>query len=514
MRHELGGETLAGASDGTDDEWTRTSGGGDLACADEGPPSAATTDAAAVDTTTDVPFVSALVITYNHERYIGEALDSILLQKTTFPFEIIVSEDCSTDRTVEIVESYRERYPGRIQLIRSEVNLHGNEVVLRAVRMARGRYVTFLDGDDYWVSPNKLQVQADFMEAHADSAISYHDVERITDEGEVLRVIRGIGHRGTIDDLIAGNFIVSCSVMLRRSALLDMPDWVPSMPVGDWPLYLLAARFGFVDHVPDIVSRYRVHGESYWATRPLAEQLLLGLCMQIELEAHMGSDYAPLFDRSRRNTARHVLATVLNEKSDPQPEPATDVEKRLQQAEMAVATGRVRLFELSNRINEAEVERSRSEQRVSETLDLLRRTEADRQATQDRLAAVETRAANLSDQLQRSEANAADLTSQLQRSEAAAADLSSQLQRSEAKAADLTSELQRSEAVVADLNGQLHHLVGETQSAGMHGRALQDALGAAQSRLRRRRRREKRAVIGLGLVIAGLSAIILHLYSL
>ncbi len=183
-----------------------------------------------------VPAVSAIIVTYNHERYIRQALDGVLSQQTTFPFEIIVSEDRSTDDTAEIVESYVARFPDRIRFIRSEVNLRDNEVVFRAMRMAHGRYITFLDGDDYWVSTNKLQAQVDFMEANPDSAITYHDVERVTDDGEVVRVMRGLGHRGTIADLIKGNFIGTCSVMLRRSAVAEVPDWIKTLPAGDWPL--------------------------------------------------------------------------------------------------------------------------------------------------------------------------------------------------------------------------------------------------------------------------------------
>jgi glycosyltransferase involved in cell wall biosynthesis len=100
--------------------------------------------------------VSVLVVTYNHARFVREALDSALAQRLPQPFEILVSEDCSTDGTREIVQEYAERRPHLIRLLLSERNLHSNQVVARGFRAARGRYLALLDGDDYWTDEGKL----------------------------------------------------------------------------------------------------------------------------------------------------------------------------------------------------------------------------------------------------------------------------------------------------------------------------------------------------------------------
>ena len=119
----------------------------------------------------DVPLkVTVLVMTYNHAGFIAQALDSVLTQRTGFHYEILISEDRSTDGTRETVISYAEKHPGRIRLLLSERNLHSNTVVSRGIRVARGEYVALLDGDDYWVSPDKLQKQVDFLDAHPEIA--------------------------------------------------------------------------------------------------------------------------------------------------------------------------------------------------------------------------------------------------------------------------------------------------------------------------------------------------------
>ena len=98
-----------------------------------------------------------IIPTYNHERFIAQALESVIAQRTDFDFEIIVSEDCSTDSTRQIILDWKARYPDRIRLILSDRNVHSNEVVARAFRAARGTYVALLDGDDFWTYSKKLQ---------------------------------------------------------------------------------------------------------------------------------------------------------------------------------------------------------------------------------------------------------------------------------------------------------------------------------------------------------------------
>src|SRR3954469_6898978 len=117
--------------------------------------------------------VSIIIVTYNHDKYVIQALESILAQKTTFPFEILISEDCSTDKTREIVMQYAERNPERIRLFLSECNINTNFVVSRAIAAARGDYLALLDGDDFWISEAKLQQQAEFLDQRPEFSLCF-----------------------------------------------------------------------------------------------------------------------------------------------------------------------------------------------------------------------------------------------------------------------------------------------------------------------------------------------------
>lgn len=110
--------------------------------------------------------VSVVMATYNHEKYIGHALESAINQKTDFKYEILVGEDCSTDGTAKIVKEYAEKYPDKINARIREKNLGMSGNIVDLMMAAKGEYIAFLEGDDYWIDENKLQKQADFLDNH------------------------------------------------------------------------------------------------------------------------------------------------------------------------------------------------------------------------------------------------------------------------------------------------------------------------------------------------------------
>ena len=118
--------------------------------------------------------VSIVCITYNHAPFIRKALDGFLMQKTDFPFEIILAEDCSTDGTRAICEEYASMYPDKINYIYRDHNVGYNENEYEAMCAANGQYVAYCEGDDYWTDPLKLQKQIDFLESHSDYSVCWH----------------------------------------------------------------------------------------------------------------------------------------------------------------------------------------------------------------------------------------------------------------------------------------------------------------------------------------------------
>lgn len=208
------------------------------------------------------PLVSVCMITYNHEKYIAQAIESVLMQKTSFKYELVIGEDCSTDGTRAIVCDYVRRYSGRIRLLLPKHNQGMISNFVSTVTACRGRYVALLEGDDYWTDPTKLQRQVDFFESHPDCVICFHTTKVIY-EGQdkeptvyPLSIQREIS---TIEDLLVSSFIPTCSVIFKNGLITEFPDWYFRLPIGDWPLYILLAKFGSIGYVNGEMSVYRVH---------------------------------------------------------------------------------------------------------------------------------------------------------------------------------------------------------------------------------------------------------------
>ena len=122
--------------------------------------------------------VSVCTLTYNHEAYLRDTLEGILMQKVDFPMEILVNDDASTDGTRAILREYAEKYPDLIRPFYQDVNLYsqGKDLCLEVLYpAARGKYIALCEGDDYWTDPDKLQMQVDFLEAHPEYTACVHD---------------------------------------------------------------------------------------------------------------------------------------------------------------------------------------------------------------------------------------------------------------------------------------------------------------------------------------------------
>jgi glycosyltransferase involved in cell wall biosynthesis len=203
--------------------------------------------------------VSVLVMTYNHVCFIRQALDSVLMQRAKFSYEIVISEDCSTDGTREVVMEYCARFPKEIRALLSEHNLHTNAVVSRGLRDCRGKYIALLDGDDYWIDPCKLQMQVDFLERHADCSACFHNALTVSGD-QVPRnwTAPSQPHFMTLADIWRGNPIATGSTLFRNS-LYELPAWYDEMPLTDWPLHILNAEHGKIGYIDRVMSVYRIH---------------------------------------------------------------------------------------------------------------------------------------------------------------------------------------------------------------------------------------------------------------
>jgi glycosyltransferase involved in cell wall biosynthesis len=241
--------------------------------------------------------VSVLVITYNHETFISQALESVLMQKTNFDYEILISEDYSTDRTRDLVIQYQKRYPEKIKLLLSEKNQCDNEVVTRGLLAAQGQYVAISDGDDYWTSPDKLQKQADFLDAHPECAICFHNVLGFyQDESKEPSLETPPDQKAcsTIEDLLCAGFMPTCSVMFRNGLIEEFPDWYNSIFLADWSLFILLAQYGKIGYINDVMGAYRYHSGGAWSSMNSRDRLYAAIVMYKHLLNYLDPKYKNL----------------------------------------------------------------------------------------------------------------------------------------------------------------------------------------------------------------------------
>jgi glycosyltransferase involved in cell wall biosynthesis len=216
------------------------------------------------------PVVSVLMITYNHEEYIGEAIESIVSQECGFEFELIIGEDCSKDRTREIALEYRKKYPNIIRVIYSSNNVGMIPNGQRIIRCARGEYLAFCEGDDYWCAPNKLSRQVEMIQADPEVSIVHTDWVRSRKIGSKWAVFWGKSVHSRVPlDRLEGNLFATfyypkilrtCTILLRRSTELECIVsglWREDFVCGDAVLSAYVCSIGKVAYLPAITAVYR-----------------------------------------------------------------------------------------------------------------------------------------------------------------------------------------------------------------------------------------------------------------
>lgn len=247
--------------------------------------------------------VSVLIITYNHESFIAKALDSVLMQTTNFQYEIVVGEDCSTDRTRDILIDYQKRYPQKLRLLLNNENLGTHKNGRQTLEACTGEYIAFLEGDDFWISSEKLQRQVDYLDNHPECAFCYHNALIVHEDGskEPTHYRSSQKEFSTVDDLLLDNFIPTCSVMYRRGLFGRLPDWLDALKMGDWPMHILNALHGKVGYIDETMAVYVVHPGGIWSTKDWQENDKAIIELFEALNRHLPTKYT----RSVRRILRY-----------------------------------------------------------------------------------------------------------------------------------------------------------------------------------------------------------------
>jgi glycosyltransferase involved in cell wall biosynthesis len=272
--------------------------------------------------------VTVFLTTYNHEPFIVDALETVLGQRTDFEFAVVVLEDCSTDRTREILELFHSRHPERLRLVLAERNLCSNAPLARELAACPSPYAAFLDGDDFWSSPHKLQRQVDFLDAHPDCAICCHEVTILHEDGRREGWMERYGPQKPLRglaELLTGNFIPGCSAMVRRALVPRLPAWFDDCSSADSALYILYAQHGDIGYLPQDMGVYRLHRGGIWASMDYAAQLRRSIDFYEDLEARLEQTWHPILHRMLAEWRTELAALG----PEPRPSPWTPVAQPL-----------------------------------------------------------------------------------------------------------------------------------------------------------------------------------------
>lgn len=261
---------------------------------------------------TESPKLSILIVTYNHERYISKALESILNQTFDCSIEVIVADDASSDSTLAIIKEYESKDSRfRFKYLDNTKNLGITKNYQRGFAACSGEYVAVLEGDDYWVSPFKLQRQIDFLTTHWQCdlcSVNYFVFEESRSHFYPRTAIghghRLIGARDLIADNLVGNF---STCMYRKTALVALPQRLFDICSYDWIMNICVARSSLIGFLEEPMSVYRLHSNGVWTQTPHIEKLKQQLALIPEYDNLTNNVFHAEFE-ALSNRLQHTIA--------------------------------------------------------------------------------------------------------------------------------------------------------------------------------------------------------------
>lgn len=272
--------------------------------------------------------VSVTCVAFNHEKYIQTTLDSFLMQDTSFPFEILINDDVSTDSTVEILKEYQRKFPNIVKPVFQTENQYSQGVNTMAILFPyiTGKYVAFCDGDDYWIDEKKLQIQVDEMQKHPEVDLCFHPSYRDingartevlgqhADENRIFPVTNSIlGH---------GDFAETASMMFTATLIKSLPRWFETAMPGDFVSEVMGAERGGSLYINRIMSVYRSGLEEGWTEGELKKttaerrDFLKNIDEQLTfLDEYLEGKYHEEFRQVYYNDIYDFVTTVNNDMS-------------------------------------------------------------------------------------------------------------------------------------------------------------------------------------------------------
>lgn len=269
------------------------------------------------------PKLSICLITYKHADYIQTCLDNILNQKVNFGYELLIGEDHSPDETPSIIQAYADQFPDRIKAFIRPENVGGKTNFLHCFLQCKGEYIIFIEGDDYWTDPQKLQNQVDFLDKNPHASACFHNAEILFEDGtgranELINPQNQALWTQTQDLLKEREtwFMATASVMMRSKYVQPLPAWFEKSKSGDIPMYVILAEKGPIGYIAKTMSVYRKNlgGQSYTDSNVSKSFLENRIYMYANINAYTRYAYAKQIHPILAEY--HVLLMQCNENKD------------------------------------------------------------------------------------------------------------------------------------------------------------------------------------------------------
>lgn len=245
--------------------------------------------------------VSIICNAYNHEKYIRDALEGFVVQKTSFPFEILVHDDASTDNTAAIIKEYERKFPNLIKPIYQKENQYSKSFeIINEIQFGRaqGKYIAICEGDDYWIDPYKLQKQVDALEKHPETDMCAHShLEVFADTGKFSK--KSIRSSQTTifspEQIIfgGGDFLGTASLIFRKELYDNFLPFAKENPF-DYTLQISGSLRGGILYLPDVMSVYRLLVPGSWTVNNLKnykENIIKLVCVLEQLNIDTNCKY-------------------------------------------------------------------------------------------------------------------------------------------------------------------------------------------------------------------------------
>lgn len=220
----------------------------------------------------DKPLVSICCITFNQIAYIEETIKGFLIQETSFPFEILIHDDVSDDGTYELIRRYESKYPGLIRCIRPKSNRYSRSkfsFIKSFMSKAKGQYIAWCEGDDYWTDPNKLQLQLDKMREKGVD-MSFHSAASLRDGKLYSPTMKYFDRVYSLSEVITCDFhFIQTNTLVFAKKIIEEfdEDFLAISPVADFFIRTLASKDTGALCIPKVMSVYRVQSVGSWTSR-------------------------------------------------------------------------------------------------------------------------------------------------------------------------------------------------------------------------------------------------------